>query len=84
MDPTACAKLKKQGVTVAVLYTNYDPLSDTRYTNLVQPFASKIAPALQSCASPNFFFQADSASDISNAMQRMFQAALQHSAHLSQ
>ena len=50
---------------------------------MVQPLANNIAAALKSCASPNFFFQADSASDINTAMQQMFALALQQSAHLS-
>jgi Flp pilus assembly protein TadG len=84
MDSTACTKLKNKGVTVAVLYTNYDPVSGTQYTDMVQPFAGNIAAALQACASPNFFFQADSDTDINTAMQQMFALALQQSAHLSQ
>jgi Flp pilus assembly protein TadG/uncharacterized protein YegL len=84
MDSTACTKLKNRGVTVAVLYTNYDPVSGTQYTDMVQPFAGNIAAALQACASPNFFFQADSDTDINTAMQQMFALALQQSAHLSQ
>ena len=51
---------------------------------MVQPFANNIIPALQACASSGFFFQADSASDINNAMQQMFALALQQAAHLSQ
>ncbi len=84
IQSNACTSLKNKGVTVAVLYTNYDPLSDSRYTNMVQPFVNNIIPTLQACASPNFFFQADSASDINNAMQQMFASALQQSAHLTQ
>jgi Flp pilus assembly protein TadG len=84
MNSSACTSLKNKGVTVAVLYTNYDPLSDTRYTQMVQPFVNNIIPALTACASPNFFFQADSASAINTAMQQMFALALQQSAHLSQ
>jgi hypothetical protein len=83
MNPNACASLKNKGVTVAVLYTNYDPLSDVRYTDMVKPFADNIATNLQACASPNFFFQADNASDINNAMQLMFSKALQKSARLT-
>jgi len=83
LNSAACTSLKNKGVTVAVLYTNYSPLSDSRYTNMVQPFASYIMPALQACASPNFFFQADNASDINTAMQQMFALALQKTAHLT-
>jgi Flp pilus assembly protein TadG len=84
MDTAPCTLLKNKGVTVAVLYTNYDPVSGLQYTDMVQPFVGNIAGALQACASPNFFFQADSASSINTAMQQMFALALQQSAHLSQ
>jgi Flp pilus assembly protein TadG len=84
MHSSACTSLKNKGVTVAVLYTNYNPLGDSRYVSMVQPFANNIIPALQACASSGFFFQADSASDINNAMQQMFALALQQAAHLSQ
>ena len=83
MHSDACTSLKNKGVTVAVLYTNYDPLSDVRYTDMVQPFVNNIATALQACASPNFFFQADHASDINTAMQQMFAQALKQAARLT-
>jgi von Willebrand factor type A domain/Putative Flp pilus-assembly TadE/G-like len=83
MHSDACTALKNKGVTIAVLYTNYDPLSDTRYTQMVQPFVNNIPTALQACASPNFFFQADHASDISTAMQQMFAQALKQAARLT-
>ena len=76
MHSNACTSLKNKGVTVAVLYTNYAPLADTRYTQMVQPFVNNIAPALQACASPNFFFQANDATQINAAMQQMFAQAL--------
>jgi Flp pilus assembly protein TadG len=84
MQSSACTSLKNKGVTVAVLYTNYNPVGGLQYTSMVQPFANNIAAALQACASPNFFFQADSAASINSAMQQMFALALQQSAHLSQ
>ncbi len=83
MNSAACTSLKSKGVTVAVLYTNYDPLSDSRYTQMVAPFVSNIPTALTSCASPGFFFQADHASDISAAMQQMFAQALKKAARLT-
>jgi Flp pilus assembly protein TadG len=85
MDPNACTSLKNKGVTVAVIYTSYDPLNDMRYTDLVAPFQPNIGSALQACASsPNFFVQADSADQIATAIQTMIGAALQQSARLSQ
>jgi Flp pilus assembly protein TadG len=84
MQSSACTSLKNQGVTVAVLYPNYDAINDIRYTDMVAPFDANIGTALQSCASPNFYFQADHASDITTAMQEMFAAALAQSARLTQ
>jgi len=75
MHSSACTSLKTKGVTVAVLYTNYNTLANIRYTNMVQPFINNIIPALTACASPKLLFQADSASDINNAMQQMFALA---------
>jgi Flp pilus assembly protein TadG len=84
MNSNACTSLKNKGVTVAVLYTTYDPLTDPRYTYMVKPFASNIVSALTACASTGFFFTADSASDINTAMQQMFAQALLQVSHLSQ
>ena len=84
MQPSACTSLKNKGVTVAVLYLNYDPLSDYRYTDLVSPYDANIGTTLQSCASPNFYFQADHAGDINTAMQQMFAAAMAQTARLTQ
>jgi hypothetical protein len=84
MHSEACTSLKTKGVNVAVLYTQYDPLSDTRYTQMVQPFASNIATKLQACASsPSLFFQADDATQINSAMQAIFALALAKAAHLT-
>ena len=85
MDTTPCTSLRSKA-TLAVLYTSYDPMIDPdgRYVDMVAPFQSNIGPTLQSCASPNFFFQADSAADINNQLQNMLAAALQKAAHLTQ
>jgi Flp pilus assembly protein TadG len=84
MQSGACTGLKNKGVTVAVVYTNYDNVGGLQYTDMVAPFVGNIAGALQSCASTNFFLQADNGSSINTAMQQLFQAALQQTAHLSQ
>jgi hypothetical protein len=81
--PAACNAIKNKGVTLAVLYTTYDPLNAPLYTQLVQPYANNIAPALQACASPGFFFQADYSSEILTAVQTMFAQAIAQSARLS-
>jgi Flp pilus assembly protein TadG len=79
-----CANLKNKGVTLAVIYTTYDNVGGLQYTDMVQPFVGNIPGALQSCASTNFFLQADNGTAINSAMQQLFQAALQQTAHLSQ
>jgi Flp pilus assembly protein TadG len=86
MDTTPCTSLKAKA-TLAVLYTSYDPMTDLdgRYVDMVAPFQPNIGPTLQSCAtSPNFFFQADSASDINTQLKNMLASAMQKSAHLTQ
>jgi hypothetical protein len=85
MHSEACDGLKTKGATVAVLYTQYGVLSDTRYTQMVQPFANNIATKLQACASsPSLFFQAYDSTQINSAMQQIFALALAKSAHLTQ
>jgi Flp pilus assembly protein TadG len=85
MHSDACTSLKNKGVTVAVLYTQYGTLSDTRYTQMVAPFANNIATALQACASsPQLFVQAYDATQINAAMQQIFALALAKAAHLTQ
>jgi Flp pilus assembly protein TadG len=84
MQSSACSGLKNEGVTVAVIYTNYDNVGGIQYTDMVAPFVGNIAGALQACASTNFFLEADNGSSINTAMQQLFQAALQQTAHLSQ
>ena len=78
IDPTICTALKNRGVTVAVLYTPFlatsagdSPLSDRD----IALWQNDIPVKLASCASPGFFYKADSAG-ISDAMRRMFQDAL--------
>ncbi len=77
-----CTALKKSA-TLAILYVPY-----TKITNPNPSFAGNedgyananipnIPPSLQSCASPGFYYTADSPTDISNALQQIFQNALQ-------
>ena len=86
MDSTACDLYKQKGVTVGVVYTTYLPTKadptkpsspDLRdeYIKLVQPIASGIAPALQRCASPGWFFEASDGPSIHAAMQKLFAQA---------
>ncbi|ERF82967.1 MAG: hypothetical protein C207_03826 [Bradyrhizobium sp. DFCI-1] len=80
-----CANLKSKGATVGVIYTTYINVGGLQYTDMVAPFASNIAGALQNCASSSsFFFQASDSTALQNAMQALFNNALQQAAHLSQ
>ncbi|MFX9138875.1 hypothetical protein ABTN47_18630, partial [Acinetobacter baumannii] len=77
--------LKSKGATVGVIYTTYINVGGLQYTDMVAPFASNIAGALQNCASSSsFFFQASDSTALQNAMQALFNNALQQAAHLSQ
>ncbi len=57
---------------VGVIYTTYTPFTDQRYTDLVAPIASQIAPALQACASSGLFTQATSGDEIRQAAVNLF------------
>jgi Flp pilus assembly protein TadG len=82
-----CQALKSRGITVAVLYIPYEPIQNptTIYSNedgVANANIPYIPPSLTSCASPNFFFQATSTSQIAAALAAMFNQALV-TAHLT-
>jgi Flp pilus assembly protein TadG len=77
-----CQYAQSLGVTVSILYIPYQPIlapnpnfagNEDGKVNAVVP---SIPADLQSCASPGFFFTANSDADINNAMQAMFAQAL--------
>jgi hypothetical protein len=83
-----CKTMKNRGITVAVLYIPYIPI-----TNANSSFASNedgyannnipnIPAALQACASPNFFYTAATPADINNALIAMFEQAVS-TAHIT-
>jgi Flp pilus assembly protein TadG len=89
---SACTTLKKLGVTIAILYIPYQPLpATTPYTaswatsedNAVNAIISSDPGNLQSCASPNFFYTANTPADIDSALTEMFEQAAS-TAHVSQ
>ena len=86
--PNACQALKDRGIIVSVLYIPYQPVypvvttfagNEDTYANNNIPF---IAPSLQACASPGFFYTANTPDDITNVLNLMFQHALQ-TAHIT-
>jgi Flp pilus assembly protein TadG len=83
-----CETLKSRGVIVSVLYIPYQEVNP-----VVASFASNedqaandnipfIPASLQKCASPGFFYTANSPSDITAALNAMFNHALQ-TAHIT-
>ena len=73
-----CKALKDRGIIVAVLYIPYQPISpvnksfagdEDTYANDNIPF---IPGSLQKCASPDFYFTANTPDDITAALNKMF------------
>jgi Flp pilus assembly protein TadG len=78
-----CKALKDRGIVVAVLYIPYQPISpvnksfagdEDTYANDNIPF---IPASLQKCASPDFYFTANTPADITTALNKMFNKALE-------
>jgi Flp pilus assembly protein TadG len=86
---TVCKPLKDRGIIIAVLYIPYIPIDpvNTSFAGNEDTYANNnipnIPPSLSGCASPGFFYTANSPSDITAALQKMFSQALVH-AHLTQ
>lgn len=83
-----CTTLKNRGITIAILYIPYTTISDpnTNFAGNEDGYANaniaNIPAALQGCASPNFFFTANSPTDIDNTLKTMFNQAVS-TAHLT-
>ncbi len=84
-----CGTMKGRGITVAVLYIPYGTIQNPNpnFASNEDGYANNnianIPAALQNCASPNFFYTANTPTDINNALQTMFQQAV-NTAHISQ
>ena len=82
-----CTNIKNRGITIAILYIPYQPIADpsTIFDN-EDGYANSNIPgipgALQTCASPNFFYTANSPADINSALLSMFQQAV-NTAHIT-
>jgi len=83
-----CTTMKNRGITIAILYIPYIPISDpnSSFASNEDGYANNnianIPAALESCASPNFFYTAASPTDITNALQEMFNQAVS-TAHIT-
>jgi Flp pilus assembly protein TadG len=83
IDPTQqCATIKSRGIIISVLYIPYQPIQNPNasFAGNEDGFANaniaNIPASLQGCASPNFFFTANTPADITTALNAMFQQAL--------
>ena len=73
-----CDTIKNRGVKIAVLYTTYYPLpTNAWYNSWIAPFQSQIATNMQNCASPDLYFEVSPTQGISDAMNALFQKAVQ-------
>jgi hypothetical protein len=82
MDPSYCTTIKNRGIRIAVLYTAYLPLpTNDWYNTYISPFQPNIGTNLQSCASPNLYYQVTTDQDISAALIELFNTAVA-TAHL--
>jgi Flp pilus assembly protein TadG len=83
IDPkTACEPLKKRGIIVSVLYIPYQPIDpvNASFANDEDDYANwnipNIPSSLQNCASPGFFYTANTPADITAALNAMFAHAV--------
>ncbi len=82
LDPSLCASLKGQGIRIAVLYIPYQPIPNPNasFANNEDGYANAniaaIPAPLKTCASSGFFFTANAPSDITSAMNTMFNQAV--------
>ncbi|MCJ2123641.1 TadE/TadG family type IV pilus assembly protein [Methylobacterium sp. J-077] len=84
IDPSLCTALKSAGATISILYIPYNIITFTDYggtvaaeNKKVNAFSPTLATPLQSCASPGYFYTANSPDDIKNSLNAMFYQALQ-------
>jgi Flp pilus assembly protein TadG len=83
IDPSLCTALKTSGATISILYIPYNLISYTDYGGVVawengrvNGFSPSLSTPLKSCASPGFFYTANSPADITAALNAMFDQAL--------
>ena len=82
-----CTALKNRGIKIAVLYTTYLALpTDSWYMTWIDPFNpgpygpsanSEIAKSMQACASPGYYFEVSPTDGIAEAMNALFNKAVQ-------
>lgn len=83
IDPTtSCSPLKSRGIIVSVLYIPYQPISPANSSfaggedDAANNNIPNIPASLQGCASPGYFYTANTAADIASALNAMFNQAV--------
>ncbi len=78
INTALCQAIKDRGVMIAVLYTTYLPLpTNAWYNPWISPFQSSIATNMETCASPNLYFEVTPTQGIASAMNALFQRAIE-------
>ena len=77
INTTMCATIKNRGIYLAILYTDYYPVTsgstyDYWYSTYVSPYQPQIAAALQNCASPGMFFDAAIGTNLGTGLKTLF------------
>lgn len=83
MDPSTCTALKNAGATISILYIPYNIINFTNNSggiawenNRVNGFSPTLATPLQNCASPGYFYTANTPADITASLSAMFDRAV--------
>jgi Flp pilus assembly protein TadG len=84
-----CTTIKNRGIYIAILYTDYYPVTtNSWYDTWVEPYnqqapnTSTISTDLQNCASPGMFIDAGIGSDLGAGLEALFSNVM--AAHLTQ
>ena len=90
LNTANCTTIKNRGIRIAVLYTEYLPLtSNGWYNSYIATFnnpsssTGQIAQNLQSCASPGLFYDVQSGGDITAALKQLFLKVVETAPHLT-
>jgi Flp pilus assembly protein TadG len=73
LDTSVCDKIKANGISIAVLYTTYQPIENNDwYKTWIKPFRSEIPTVMESCASKDLYFEVSPSEGIEDAMNALF------------
>lgn len=90
INTSICTTIKNRGIRIAVLYTEYLPLtSNGWYNSYIAPFnnpsssTGQIAQNAKACASPGLFYDVQSGGDITAALKQLFLLVVETAPHLT-